>query len=129
MRPIQFPKMFNTNNTKVWTADKHKEATLQNCLTLLHSERGELLGDPYFGVTLKKYLYSQNDTKLKDLIIDVIYTQLVIFLPQLKISRGDINIIQDRELGKLYCSFTAVDQIDFTTDTYQLVLFQAEVNE
>ena len=66
---------------------------------------------------------------LKDAIIDIVYTQLVLFIPQLRISRDDIDIITDQEIGKIYCTFTAVDQIDFTTNTYQLLLFQDEIAE
>lgn len=129
MRSICFPKMFNTNNTRVWKADEHKEATMQNCITLLHTERGELFGDPYYGLTFKHYLFDQNNVVLKDAIIDIVYTQLVLFIPQLRINRDDIDIITDQEIGKIYCTFTAVDQIDFTTNTYQLLLFQDEIAE
>lgn len=123
MRTIKFPKMFNTNNTRVWKASEHLDATKQSSILLLHTGRGELFGDPYFGLMLKRYLFDQNSYILRDAIIDMIYTQLAIFIPQVKVKRKDIEIIQDREKGKLYCTFSGVNQIDYTHNTYNLVLY------
>lgn len=124
MRSIKFPQMFYTNNTRVWKTDEYLEATRQNTELLLHSERGELLGDPYYGILLKRYLFEQNNYILRDILIDVIYTQLAIFMPQLKINRKDIKIIQDKEKGKLYCSFSGINQIDYQVNSMNLVLFK-----
>lgn len=123
MRSIKFPKMFNPNSTRVWKSSEHLEATKQNTNLLLHTNRGELFGDPYFGLMFKRYLFDQNSYILRDAIIDMIYTQLAIFIPQVKVKREDIEIIQDRERGKLYCRFSGVSQIDYTFNTYNLVLF------
>lgn len=90
---------------------------------MLHSTRGELFGDPYFGLMLKNYLFDQNSYALRDAIIDMIYTQLAIFIPQVKVRREDIDIIQDREKGKLYCNFSGINQIDYQPNTFNLVLF------
>lgn len=90
---------------------------------MLHSNRGELFGDPYFGLMLKNYLFDQNSYALRDAIIDMIYTQLAIFIPQVKVRREDIDIIQDREKGKLYCNFSGINQIDYQPNTFNLVLF------
>lgn len=121
MKSLSFPKMFNSTSTKI---SIDEEATKQNLLLLLKSEKQELFGDPYFGVRLKRYLFDQNNYILKDIIIDEIYTQLALFMPQLKVKRKDIDIIQDKEKGKLYCKFRAINQIDFTTNTYNLVLME-----
>lgn len=123
MRTIKFPKMFNTNNTRVWKSSEYLDATKQSTELLLHTTRGELFGDPYFGLMLKRYLFDQNSYILKDAIIDMIYTQLSLFIPQVKVKREDIEIIQDREKGKLYCAFSGVSQIDYTHNTYNLLLF------
>ena len=124
MRSIKFPKMFNTNNTNVWKASEYKEATTQNTILLLNTTRGELFGDPYFGLMLKRYLFDQNNYVLRDAIIDMIYTQLAIFIPQIKVRRQDISIVQDREKGKLYCEFSGISQIDYTHNTFNLILFE-----
>ena len=122
MRTIKFPKMFNTNSTNVWKTEEYKNATLQSTTLLLQCERGELFGDPYFGIMLKHYLFNQNNFILRDQLIDVIYNQLAIFIPQLKVNRNDIDIIQDREWGKVYCTFSALSQIDYTPNMYNIVL-------
>lgn len=121
MLSISFPSMFLSNSTKTV---KDLDATKQNTLLLLNSEKGELFGDPYFGIRLKRYIYEQNNYILKDVIIDEIYTQLALFMPQLRVSRNDIDIVQERAI--LYCKFKAINQIDFTTNTYNLVLYDEE---
>lgn len=125
MRSIKFPKMFNTNSTRVWKSQEYNNATRQNTRLLLRCERGELVGDPYFGLLLKHFMFDPNSYVLRDQIIDMIYTQLAQFIPQVKVERKDISVCQDREKGKLYCSFSGINQIDYTLDTYTLVLFDS----
>ena len=126
MRTIKFPNMLNSNSTNVWKSQEYLESTKQSAVLLLQSERYELFGDPFYGLLFKHYLFSQNGTKLKDIVIDMIYTQLVLFLPQLRIDRKDIDVIQDREKGKLYCSFSGINQIDYQLNTYNLVLYSEQ---
>lgn len=123
MRSYKFPNMFNTNSSQIWRADEYGKATRQNALILLQSERGELTCDPYFGILLKHYMFNQNSYILKDMLIDTIYTQIAIFLPQVKVSRNNIDIISDKVKGKLYCSFSGISQIDYTYNTFNLLLF------
>lgn len=123
MRSLCFPKLFNTNSTNVTKSTEYLKATKQNAILLLHSEKGELFGDPYFGLLLKYYLFDQNSVILRDAIIDQIYVQVALFLPQVKIERKDIEIVQDKQKGKLYCNFSGINQIDYQFNTYNLVLF------
>ena len=97
---------------------------MQNTKLLLNCTRGELFGDPYFGLMLKKFMFDQNNCVLKDAIIDMIYTQLALFIPQVRVNRADIDIVQDREKGKLYCTFSGTNQIDYTNDNFNLLLFE-----
>jgi len=124
MKSLQFPNMFKTNSTLV--TDTYLDATKQNTHLLLSCEKGELFGDPYFGIKLKGYLFDQNSYVLRDILIDEIYTQLALFIPQLKVNRNDIEIIQNKQKGLLICKFKGVNQIDFTVDTYNLVLYSNE---
>ena len=87
MKSIAFPKMFNSNSTRII---EDKEATTTNLKSLLHSEKGEFLGDPFYGIRLKRYLFEQNTGILKDIIIDEIYTQIALFMPQLKLDRKSV---------------------------------------
>ena len=125
MRSIHFPHMFNTNSTRVWKSSEHRNATKQNTKLVLYSERGELIGDPYFGLMLRHFMFDQNNYILRDQIIDMIYTQLAIFIPQVHVERKDITVFQDREKAKLYCEFSGINQIDYQLNTYQLVLFDS----
>ena len=52
MNCIGFPKMFKANSTVI---KKDLDATTECALLLLGSEQGELLGDPQFGIKLKKF--------------------------------------------------------------------------
>lgn len=126
MRSIVFPKMFNTNSTNVTKSTEYLKATKQNAILTLHCEKGELFGDPYFGLQLKHYLFDQNNYVLRDAIIDQIYVQLALFIPQVRVERQNIDIVQDKEKGKLYCTFTGINQIDYQTNTYNLVLFDEQ---
>lgn len=123
MRSLKFPKMFSTNHTEVWLESEHRQATLQNIKLALASVRGELLGDPYFGMLIQQYTYEPNSYVLRDIIADMIYTQLAIFIPQLKVTRQGITIIQNKRKGQLICQISGINQIDFTPNTYELILF------
>jgi hypothetical protein len=85
--------------------------------------RGELLGDPYFGMLIKQYMYEPNSYILRDIIADMVYTQLAIFIPQLKITRQGITVLQNKRKGQLICQVSGINQIDYTPNTYELVLF------
>ena len=125
MRSYKFPKMFDTNSSRIWRADEYGKATRQNALLLLHTERGELECDPYFGILLKHYMFNQNSYILKDILIDTLYTQIAIFLPQIKVTRNSIEFIPDQAKGKLRCKFSGINQIDYTHNTFNLLLFDA----
>lgn len=123
MNSIGYPKMFESSSTKVV---KGLDATKQNLKLLLSSERGDLFGDPDFGIRLKRYLYDQNNYILKDILIDELYNQIAVFMPQLLVDRKDIKIVQDEhnEKAVLYANIKAMNRLDFTTDMYNLVLFE-----
>ncbi len=124
MRSLCFPNMFNTNSTNVWQDKDYNAATTQNTMLLLNTMRGELQCDPYFGVLLEQYLFDQNSYILRDAIADIVYTQIALFIPQVHVKREDIKIIQDKEKGKLYCTFYGVNQVDYQPSTYNLVLYE-----
>ena len=125
MNSIAFPNIFNSSSTNVVEG---YEATKQNLMLLLSCEKGELFGDPYYGIRLKKYLYDQNDIVLRDILIDEIYTQISLFMPQLIITRDDIQLVEDESQpkGTLVLNVKAVNKLDYTTDMYNIVLFQEE---
>jgi hypothetical protein len=75
---------------------------------------------------LKRYMFDQNNYVLRDAIIDMIYTQLAIFIPQIRVKREDITIIQDRQKGKLECRFSGISQVDYTHNTFNLLLLNSQ---
>ena len=119
MESINFPKMFYTTSTRIVNGI---EATQLNLQSLLLSEKGELLGDPYFGTRLKQYIFDQNNYVLRDILIDELYTAIATFMPQLIINRSDIKITQDRTA--LYAIVKVTNRLDYSTDMFNLVLFQ-----
>ena len=121
MNSIEFPKMFNTSNTNIV---KDEDASMQNLRVLLGCEKGELFGDPFYGIRLKRYIFDQNNFVLRDILIDEIYTQIMVFVPQFTVRRNDIKIIQDGKDVRI--RFKALNNLDYTTNMYDLVLFREE---
>jgi phage baseplate assembly protein W len=101
---------------------------MQNILALLGSEKREFVSDPDYGVAIKRYMFEQNNYILKDIIIDEIYTQLSIFIPQIIINRKDITITQNGngKRARLDATIKVTNRLDFTTNTFDLVLFNNE---
>ncbi len=123
IKSIEFPNMFTRTSTNFVT---DKEATFQNLKYLILSEKGELFGDPFYGVGLKKYLFDQNDTIIKDLVLDDMYTAIATFMPQLRINRNDLKL-RTGDKGEIFVDIRAVNQLDFTTDLYSIVLLETDV--
>lgn len=117
MQSIAFPNIFSNMYTNTV---EDKEATKQNLLLLLSSEKTSLFGDPYFGTTLKKVIYEQNTGILADLVIDALYTAIQQFMPQIYLQRKDIRIeLRGREL---YAKITYRNLIDYQLDSYTINL-------
>ena len=123
IKSIAFPNMFTRTSTNFVT---DKEATFQNLKYLILSEKGELSGDPFYGVGLKKYLFDQNDTIIKDLVLDDMYTAIATFMPQLRINRNDLKL-RTGDKGEIFVDIRAINQLDFTTDLYSIVLLETDV--
>ena len=78
MYSIAFPEMFTTATTNL-VVDYN--ATLSNLKLLLMSDKLSLFGDTYYGTNLIQMLFENNNTILKDLLIDDIYTAIATFMP------------------------------------------------
>ena len=117
MYSIAYPNMFTNSRTLL---AKDHEATMNNLKLLLRSDKNALFGDPYFGADLTKTIYMQNNVILKDLVIDSIYTAILTFMPQIKVSRSDITVYSKNY--KLYATIKATNMIDYTTDVYDILL-------
>ena len=73
-------------------------------------------------IRLKRYMFEQNNFVLQDLLLDEIYEQLVLFVPQITVKRKDISFQKER--ARLYVTIKCVNRLDFTPNTYNLVLME-----
>ena len=121
MYSIGFPDMFSSTKTNL--VSDH-QATAQNILLMLKSDRTSLFGDPYFGTILKKLIYEQNDLILQDIVIDELYTSILTFMPQVRLSRNDIKLRAEK--SALYATIKCTNLIDFQTDLYDIKLTNDE---
>lgn len=117
MYSIAFPDMFTTNRTKLV---KDHDATLSNLKLLLASEKTSLFGDPYYGTILKRVIYEQNTVVLQDLIIDEIYTSILMFMPQIRVTRDNVSVYSDGI--DLFAKINCINLIDYTTNLYNIRL-------
>lgn len=122
MNCISFPKIFKTN--VVTDVKKGYDATLECLKLLLSTERGSLFGDPEYGIRLRRYWYNQNNYVLRDILIDEIFDQIQIFLPQITVQRRDIKI--EQEHNKCTIHIRAINKADFQPSTYDVQLIREE---
>ena len=117
MKSFSFQNMFSSARTNIV---EDNEATLSNTRLLLLSFKKTLLGDPYFGSNLKKFIYEQNNIVLQDLIIDDIYLCITTFIPQLYINRKDIKLISDG--STIRATINCINKIDNIPNMYEISL-------
>ena len=117
MYSIKFPDMLNSAGTNL-IADH--EATISNLRLMLASWKTSLLGDPYYGTNIKRYIYEQNSIVIKDLIIDEIQLAIFHFMPQVYVERKDINIRQDGD--EVWVDIKALNTLDNQPDMFSIKL-------
>lgn len=117
MYAISFPKMFSDTKTLLF---KDTNATASNLWLLLKSDKLSLFGDPYFGTSLKKVIFEQNDSILIDLIVDEIYSTITTFMPQIQVLRNNITLTSNNV--DIFCNIKCTDLTDYTTNLYQINL-------
>lgn len=121
VKSLEFPNMLYHNAAQTVSDNA---ATMQNLKLMLGSEKGQFLFDPFFGVRLKRYMFEQNNYVLRDILLDEIYEQIVYLMPQITVDKKNIKLESDR--NKLYVTIKAISKIDFTLNTYNLVLFEEQ---
>lgn len=118
MVSIRFPDMLSINKTNL--VYDNKEATLINLKTLLNCDKRMLLGDPAFGSYAREYLFEQNDSLLRDIIVDGIYSTIVAYMPQLSLTRSNIKVTSDGD--KVSAEISCINNIDATVNNYNIDL-------
>ena len=115
MHILSWPNIFNSNQQTINLLND-KEATLRTLNLLLNTEKGELFGDPYFGLRLKRLLFEQSSPILSDLIIDEIYTGVKEFIPQITVRRSDISVVRNK--ASITVNLNVIYNQDNTSDLY-----------
>ena len=121
MNAVSFPDMISNNSTNIITDD---DATLQNLKYLILSSKNTLFGDPYFGTNLKKLIFDRNNTILRDIVIDDIFTAITMFMPQIKVERRNISV--ESEGSRLYINIRAQNRLDYTFTDYSINMINIE---
>ena len=121
IKSLNFPDIFSSASTNTISG---KEATAQNLILTLQAQKSSLFGDPYFGSNLKRMLFEQNNTVLRDLIIDDIYTTISTFMPNIRVERKNIEVNSDG--STLYANIKLKNLIDFNMEEVSIALFNIE---
>lgn len=118
---FSFPDMLTGTSSKLI---KDKEAVKSNLILLYKSVRKSLFGDPYFGTDLLRAYFSQNNGVLADLLIDELYTVTITFMPQLFLTRKDIEIHHDGV--DIFATVRCIYIPDNTANLYEINLTKNE---
>ena len=121
MNAVSFPDMISNNSTNIITDE---DATLQNLKYLILSSKNTLFGEPYFGTNLKKLIFDRNNTILRDIVIDDIFTAITMFMPQIKVERRNISV--ESEGSRLYINIRAQNRLDYTFTDYSINMINIE---
>lgn len=118
---FSFPNIFSTGSTKL---KYDSDATKQNLKLLLMSTKQSLFGDPNYGTNIKKLIFEQNNTILRDIVIDDIYTNIKNFLPQIMVQRKDIELVAEGKI--LYVNIKYKNLLDYAFEDVSLALYTLE---
>lgn len=124
MKSIAFPNIFTNSKTMLYN---DREATVSNLKLMLLSNKTSLLGDPYFGTNLKAMLFEQGSTVLRDIVIDDVYTSILTFMPQIQLTRGNIDVEIDDTTVTI--TIRCVNKINFQTDLYTIKLTDGDYSK
>lgn len=121
MNAVKFPNMISNNQTNVVF---DYDATLQNLSTLILSSKKTLFGDPYFGTNLKRLIFDRNNTILRDIVIDDLFTAISVFMPQIRVERKNITV--ESTGSSLYINIRAQNLLDYSFDNYTINMLNIE---
>lgn len=93
MYSIAFPDIFNGSKVNL---NKDYDAIKINLKSLLMSNRGGLYGDPHYGLNMKQILWDQACRPVViELLKDEIFNAIYSYMPQVSITRDDIDVKVD----------------------------------
>ncbi len=109
MYSIAFPNIFNGSKVRL---NEDYDAIKVNLKSLLMSNRGGLFGDPYYGLNMKQILWSQAAKPVVvELLKDEIFNAIYSYMPQVSITRDDIDVEVDGNLVNASISVKADSKI------------------
>lgn len=115
---IAFPDMMSSNRINLVT---DKDATYSNLYLILKTVTKDcLFGDPYYGTNLLRVIYQQNSVFLREIVVDEIYTAIITYIPQLRLTRKNIKVTS--EGTRLYAEISAINVLNQQLDLYKIEL-------
>jgi len=121
MYSFAFPNMLSSARSNL--IEDH-EAIKSNLILLLKSSKTSLFGDPFYGTELKRFIFEQNHSVIKDLIIDEIYEDILTFMPQVYVKRNDISVTTDGV--DIFANIKCTYYLDQKSDLYTINLTNVE---
>lgn len=134
MYSIAFPDIFNGSKVNL---TKDYDAIKVNLKSLLMSNRGGLYGDPHYGVDIKKILWNQAATPLEidrntggrydrdpiriELLKDEIFNAIYSYMPQVSITRDDIEVAVDGNIVEASIEVKADSKIPSNLFNIQII--------
>lgn len=111
MYSCDFPKMIRGNKVRLI---KDHEATKNNLILLLYSEKLSLFGDPNFGTALNNALFENPSTALYDIVTDEILSVIATYMPSIYVRRKDITVYSEGTLlkCKIGCTYNETGEND-----------------
>lgn len=120
MYSIAFPNIFNGSKVNL---TKDYDAIKVNLKSLLMSNRGGLYGDPHYGLNMKQILWSQAAKPVViELLKDEIFNAIYSYMPQIEITRDDIDVIVEGNVVQASISVKADSSIASDLFNIQILL-------
>jgi phage baseplate assembly protein W len=116
MYSIAFPNIFNGSKVNL---TKDYDAIKVNLKSLLMSNRGGLYGDPHYGLNMKQILWDQAcKPVVVELLKDEIFNAIYSYMPQVSITRDDIDVKVDGNL--VYASIEVKADSKIPSDLFNI---------
>ena len=105
---FSFPQLVDRSTKKVTLSSGNK--SINECLgILLRTRRGELLGDPDYGCSLIERIFMYEGVIIEQLLKEDIINAVNKYEPRIFIDYGDIQIIQDTNVVRIYIQYEILE--------------------
>lgn len=104
---ISLPNVFSVDTGKSLYSVGYKSIN-QSIKYLLMTTKGELLGDPLFGTSLRSLLYEYNNTVLETLVKEEIVYSVGTYESRVEMTTNDIDIVRDGNTLHINIRYTII---------------------